>query len=171
MRSSHHQCPAAATKQQAAVAPSAACTTLEVTPITAVLGSIGRARPSELVRLFERVWHARGSVYLSKTLTHDNLISDTAGFVHVACRYKSKSNGDTIHSKAGRMNSCSMASVRTAGRPFCGAKVSRVRSAAGVACPAHFSRRTAIAAPILGLAASTLPMAPASALVSRDGTA
>lgn len=63
-----------------------------------------------------------------------------------------------VQSTSGRMSSSTVASVRLAGRPFCGAKV----------CAAHFSRRTAIAAPIIGLAASSLPMAPASAMVSRD---
>lgn len=60
------------------------------------------------------------------------------------------------------MNRSAVASVHrtAAGRSFCGPKV----------CAANFSRRTAIAAPILGLAASSLPMAPASAMVSRDAS-
>jgi hypothetical protein len=64
------------------------------------------------------------------------------------------------------MHCVSMASVGTA-RPFGGAKVSRARSAAGRSCPAHINRRTAISVPIIGLAASSLPCAPVSAMVSR----
>eukprot|EP00882_Tetradesmus_deserticola_P009225 GHRQ01009730.1.p1 GENE.GHRQ01009730.1~~GHRQ01009730.1.p1 ORF type:complete len:147 (+),score=2.53 GHRQ01009730.1:259-699(+) len=50
------------------------------------------------------------------------------------------------------------------GRPFCGAKVARARSAVGRPCQAHMNRRTAICVPIIGLAASSLPCAPASAM-------
>lgn len=57
-----------------------------------------------------------------------------------------------------------MANVAFTARPTSGARILRARHVAS--CPAHITRRTAVAAPIIGLAAASLPCAPVSAMVS-----
>eukprot|EP00878_Enallax_costatus_P016153 GHUV01016943.1.p1 GENE.GHUV01016943.1~~GHUV01016943.1.p1 ORF type:complete len:219 (+),score=47.63 GHUV01016943.1:213-869(+) len=59
------------------------------------------------------------------------------------------------------MSTFNLARASTSGRPFCGGRVARPRTVGP--CPAH-SRRTVVTAPLIGLAAASIPCAAASAM-------